>query len=80
VWIPDGPDRTRGFSEHYFGPDVAEAQRREIVEFNRQVGREDNALTDSVQRGLPAQGRLLPRSEHLIIHFQQFVLAALAGP
>jgi choline monooxygenase len=82
VWIPDGPDRTRGFSEHYFGPDVPEAQRRAIVEFNRQVGREDDALTDSVQRGLraglPAQGRLLPRSEHLIIHFQQLVLAALS--
>jgi choline monooxygenase len=82
VWIPDGPDRTKGFSEHYFGPDVPEAQMREIVEFNRQVGREDDALTDSVQRGLraglPVQGRLLTRSEQLIVHFQQLVLAALS--
>ena len=28
VWMPDGPDRTRGFSEHYFGPDVPERARR----------------------------------------------------
>jgi carnitine monooxygenase subunit len=82
VWVPDGPDRTYGFSEHYFGPDVPEAMQREIIEFNRQVGREDDALTDSVQRGLragiPARGRLLTRSEHLVIHFQKLVLSALA--
>ena len=81
VWMPDGPDRTRGFSEHYFGPDVPEAVRRDIIEFNRQVGREDDALTDSVQRGLraglPVQGRLLTASEHLVIHFQKLVLRAL---
>jgi choline monooxygenase len=81
VWTPDGPDRTRGFSEHYFGPDVPERARRDIIEFNRQVGREDDALTDSVQRGLraglPARGRLLTASEHLVIHFQKLVLSAL---
>jgi hypothetical protein len=80
--MPDGPDRTRGFSEHYFGPDVPEAARREMIEFNHQVGREDDALTDSVQRGLragvPAEGRLLTASEHLVIHFQKLVLTALA--
>ncbi len=81
VWMPDGPDRTRGFSEHYFGPDVPEAVQRDVIEFNRQVGREDDALTDSVQRGLraglPLQGRLLTKSEHLVIHFQKLVLRAL---
>jgi choline monooxygenase len=82
VWLPDGPERTRGVSEHYFGPDVSESEMRDIVEFNRQVGREDDALTDSVQRGLraglPAEARLLPQTERLVIHFQQLVLAALA--
>lgn len=79
--MPEGPDRTRGFSEHYFGPDVPDRARRDIIEFNRQVGREDDALTDSVQRGLragvPARGRLLTASEHLVIHFQKLVLSAL---
>jgi len=81
VWMPDGPDRTRGFSEHYFGADVPDLVRRDIIEFNHQVGREDDALTDSVQRGLraglPARGRLLTASEHLVIHFQKLVLSAL---
>jgi phenylpropionate dioxygenase-like ring-hydroxylating dioxygenase large terminal subunit len=82
VWIPAGPERTRGFSEHWFGVDVPEGARREMVDFNRQVGREDDGLTDSVQRGLraglPARGRFLTRSEHLVVHFQRLVLGALA--
>ncbi len=82
VWVPAGPERTRGFSEHWFGPDVPEVARREMIDFNRQVSREDDRLTDSVQRGLraalPARGRFLTRSEHLIVHFQKLVLDALA--
>jgi choline monooxygenase len=58
-----------------------EAARREIIEFNHQVSREDDRLTDSVQRGLraglPARGRFLTRSEHLIVHFQKLILDAL---
>src|SRR5262245_37818569 len=82
VWMPAGPERTRGFSEHWFGADVPEAARREMIDFNHQVSREDDRLTDSVQRGLraglPARGRFLRRSEHLIVHFQKLVLDALA--
>jgi choline monooxygenase len=82
VWVPDGPGRTRGFSEQYFGPDVPEDWARELMAFNDQVGAEDDALTDSVQRGLrgglPVQGRFLVKSEQLVIHFQKLVLAALA--
>jgi choline monooxygenase len=82
VWLPDGAGRTRGFSEYYFGPDVPEDWARELMAFNRQVGAEDEALTDSVQRGLrgglPAQGCFLSNSEHLVIHFQRLVLAALS--
>jgi choline monooxygenase len=82
VWIPDGPHRTRGFSEHFFGPDVPEAWAQQLMAFNKQVGEEDDRLTDSVQRGLragiPAQGRFLVRSEHLALHFERLVLAALA--
>jgi len=81
VWIPDGPERTRGFSEHWFGPDVPEQFVREVIAFNKLVGAEDDRLTSSVQRGLraglPAQGRFLVRSEQLVIHFQKLVLSAL---
>jgi choline monooxygenase len=81
VWMPAGPERTEGFSEHWFGPDVPDAARREIIDFNHQVSREDERLTDSVQRGLraglPARGRFLARSEQLLVHFQRLVLDAL---
>jgi hypothetical protein len=82
VWIPDGPGHTRGFSEHYFGPEVTEEWAEDMMAFNAQVGAEDDRLTDSVQRGLeagiPERGRLLVSSEHLIVHFQKLVLAALS--
>jgi phenylpropionate dioxygenase-like ring-hydroxylating dioxygenase large terminal subunit len=82
VWLPDGPGRTRGFSEHYFAPDVPRDWAEDMIKFNAQVGAEDDHLTDSVQRGLrsgfPDQGRFLINSEHLCIHFQKLVLTALA--
>ena len=63
VWMPDGPGRTRGFSEQYFGADVPEDFAREMMAFDQQVSAQDDALTASVQRGLragvPAQGRFL---------------------
>jgi choline monooxygenase len=81
VWMPDGPERTRGVSEHYFAADVPEDDVKAMIEFNRQVGAEDDALTSSVQRGLragrPERGRFLPASEALVIHFQKLVLAAV---
>ena len=53
-----------------------------MMAFDDQVGAEDDALTDSVQRGLrggiPAQGRFLPESEQLVIRFQRMVLSALS--
>jgi choline monooxygenase len=82
VWTPYGPGRTRGFSEQYFGSEVPEDFAREMMAFDAQVSVQDDALTDSVQRGLsagvPPQGRFLVNSEHLIIHFQKLILAALS--
>lgn len=82
VWIPDGKGGTHGFSEHYFGPDVPDDWAEDMIAFNAQVGAEDDHLTDSVQRGvlagLPNQGRFLVNSEHLVVHFQKLVVAALA--
>jgi hypothetical protein len=82
VWNPDGPGRTTGLSEQYFGPEVPEDVAREMMAFDDQVGAEDDALTDSVQLGLrawmPEQGRFLVESEQLVIRFQKMVLSALA--
>ncbi|MBV9577455.1 MAG: aromatic ring-hydroxylating dioxygenase subunit alpha [Chloroflexi bacterium] len=81
VSLPDGPDRTRGISEQYFGPDVSADWASELIAFNAQVNAEDDLLTSSVQRGLacglPDRGRLLLNSEHLCAHFQKLVLEAL---
>jgi hypothetical protein len=82
VWMPDGPNHTKGFSEQYFGPGVSEEFARELIAFNRQVGEEDDTLTNSVQRGLigglPNQGRFLTNSEHLVVNFQKLVVNALS--
>ena len=81
VWRPDGPNQCEGFSEQYFGPGVSEAFAQELIEFNTQVGIEDDDLTNSVQRGLlgglPERGRTLTNSEHLVVHFQRLVANAL---
>lgn len=83
VWLPDGPEHTRGFTERYFGPDVPEEFVEQLTAFSREVGAEDHALTTSVQlglrAGLPEQGHLLRKSEQLVLHFQKLVLQALSG-
>lgn len=83
VWIPDGSERTLGFSDQFFAPDVPPDLRAEMIAFARQVGREDDAIVESVQRGLASgmvrQGRLLVGSEGLIQHFQGLVFEALGA-
>jgi ferredoxin-NADP reductase/phenylpropionate dioxygenase-like ring-hydroxylating dioxygenase large terminal subunit/ferredoxin len=83
VWWPNGPNGTKGFSEQYFGPGVSEEFARELIEFNRQVGAEDDDLTNSVQRGLRAdivkEGRYLTGAEHLVGHFQRLIVHMLEG-
>jgi choline monooxygenase len=82
VWLPDGPGRTRGFTDRFFGPHVSAEFIEQLQAFVHQVVAEDAALTASVQRGVeagvPEQGRLFRKSEALIVHFQQLVTAALA--
>ena len=83
VWRPNGANGCNGFSEQYFAPGVTKEFAEELIEFNRQVGAEDDALTDSVQRGLragiPERGRFLTGAEHLVGHFQRLVAASVVG-
>lgn len=83
VWTPDGPNATRGFSEQFFGPGVSEEFARSLIAFNKQVAREDDELTDSVQRGLlggiPDRGRFLTASERLVSLFQRMVVDAVGA-
>ena len=81
VWWPDGPSRTLGYTDYFFGPEVPQETAEELMAFSRQVGDEDGALVEAVQRGMASgavpYGRLMPESEQLVAHFQRMVLTAL---
>jgi ferredoxin-NADP reductase/phenylpropionate dioxygenase-like ring-hydroxylating dioxygenase large terminal subunit len=81
VWVPDGPNKAKGFSEQYFAPGVSEQFAQDLIAFNKQVGYEDDVLTNSVQLGLlggiPDRGRFLTNSEHLCIHFLKLTVQAM---
>ena len=80
--LPAGPERTERFLDYFFGPGVDERWIGELLEFDDQVGREDRALVENVQRGVATglleHGELLPESERLIVDFQQRVTSALS--
>jgi choline monooxygenase len=80
--LPDGPGRTTRFLDLFFGPGVDEGWIAEFLAWDAQVGVEDTALVERVQRGLGsgllAGGVLLPESERLIAHFDRLVADALA--
>jgi choline monooxygenase len=81
AWIPDGPERTRGVTDYFFGAAVPNALVEEIIGFSAGVGLQDAALVASVQRGLASgtydQGLLMPESERLVAHFQRLVAEAV---
>jgi ferredoxin-NADP reductase len=81
--MPNGTNGAKGFSEQYFGPGVTEEFATSLIAFNVQVGKEDDDLTDSVQKGLiggvPGRGRFLTNSENLAVHFQRLIVNALTG-
>jgi phenylpropionate dioxygenase-like ring-hydroxylating dioxygenase large terminal subunit len=83
VFEPLGAEQTRSFVDGFWAPDVSDEAIEEINAFGAEVGREDVVLVESVHRGLRSgvleNGRLLPRTERLIQHFQLLVHDALHG-
>jgi phenylpropionate dioxygenase-like ring-hydroxylating dioxygenase large terminal subunit len=81
--LPTAPGRTERYLDYFFERSVDEDWLREFFAFDDQVGREDTALVESVQRGMAAgvleQGRLLLNAEPLIAAFQGWVANRLAG-
>jgi phenylpropionate dioxygenase-like ring-hydroxylating dioxygenase large terminal subunit len=79
--VPLAPDRTYRFLDYFFGPDVEPAWIDDLLAFDDQVGREDRALVEGVQRGVASgaveHGFLMSHSEQLIAHFQALTAAAL---
>ena len=80
--LPLGPERTGRFLDYFFAPDVEQAWIDELLAFDSQIGREDTALVEGVQRGVRSgvlqDGRLLSESERLVAHFQGLCVEALA--
>jgi choline monooxygenase len=74
---PNGPNRTERYLDYFFAPGLADEWIRDFFAFDDQVGREDTALVESVQRGMNAgvldRGRLLLASEPLLAAFQAWV-------
>jgi phenylpropionate dioxygenase-like ring-hydroxylating dioxygenase large terminal subunit len=80
--LPVAPERTARFLDYFFAPDVDQAWIDELIAFDDQIGREDIALVEGVQRGVRSgvlpDGRLLTGSEQLVAHFQRLCAEALA--
>ena len=81
--LPLGPERTGRFLDYFFAPEVDQEWIDELVAFDNQVGTEDRALVEGVQRGVRSgiltEGRILSESEQLVAHFQRLCAEALAG-
>jgi choline monooxygenase len=80
--LPLGPERTGRFLDYFFATDADQAWIEELIAFDDQIGREDRALVEGVQRGVRTgvlpEGRLLSESEQLVAHFQRLCAQALA--
>ena len=80
--VPVAPERTARFLDYFFAPDVDQAWIDELLAFDTQVGNEDTALVQGVQRGVRSgllpEGRILTESEQLVAHFQRLCMQALS--
>jgi phenylpropionate dioxygenase-like ring-hydroxylating dioxygenase large terminal subunit len=78
---PVTPSRTARFLDYFFAADADDAWIEELLAFDAQVGAEDQALVEGVQRGVSSgaieHGRLMAEAEQLIVGFQRRVAAAL---
>ena len=74
--------RTQRYLDYFFAAGEDEAWIDDYLAFDDQVGAEDKALVEGVQRGVSSGalegGRLLVSSEKLIADFGRRVAAALA--
>ena len=81
--LPAGPERTERFLDYFFAPGEDERWIAELLEFDGQVGREDSALVERVQRGVRSGmvegGRLMADSERLIAHFGRLLVEQLGS-
>jgi choline monooxygenase len=75
--VPVGPEQTWRSLDYFVAPDADPGWVAGFLELDDQVGREDRALVERVQRGVRAapiaHGYALPQSEQLVVHFGRLV-------
>jgi len=80
VW-PLAADRCAGYLDYFFAPEADDAWLESFFAYDDQIGREDRALVESVQRGMASgmleHGRLLAGAEPLLAAFQHWVAERL---
>jgi phenylpropionate dioxygenase-like ring-hydroxylating dioxygenase large terminal subunit len=80
--LPLAPERTARFLDYFFAPEVDQEWIDDLMELDNQVGREDAALVEGVQRGIRSgvldHGRVMSASEPLVAHFQRLTFEAVA--
>jgi phenylpropionate dioxygenase-like ring-hydroxylating dioxygenase large terminal subunit len=80
--VPVDRSRTDGYLDYFLPEDADPDWIAAYLELDDQVGAEDRALVESVQRGIASgafeHGRLMMPSEELIGEFQRWVAAGLA--
>ena len=81
--IPVEPGRTVRFLDYFFALEAGDDWVRDLLELDAQVGEEDRALVEAVQRGVASglleDGMLLQDSERLVVRFQELVAEAVGG-
>jgi choline monooxygenase len=82
--LPLGPGRCRVEFDYYYAPDEqAQARIAADASFSDEVQAEDITICEAVQRGLASgyydAGRLCPKREGGVWHFQNLLRAAYAG-
>lgn len=79
--VPDGPDRCLVIFDYYFEPGCDEAFIDQSLQASHQVQVEDEAICESVQRGLKSKGydkgRYAPRIELGELHFAKLLYERL---
>ncbi len=83
--LPLGPEQCRVEFDYYYSPDPeARARIGRDREFSEEIQQEDIAICEAVQRGLASDayqaGRLNPRRESGLWHFQNLLREAYAAP
>src|SRR3990172_10570251 len=80
--LPAGAEGTQRLLDYFVAPDADGGGGPALLAFHDQVGVEDVALVERVQKGLRSglveHGRLLGDAERLLVHFQGLLVEALA--